>query len=67
MLKVSIKMPNGLSFEDEFDSRQEFISVLMNDFPPYDDSWGVLEVAENGELLDFTGTVGDLYQFFTTT
>ncbi|MGM9885773.1 MULTISPECIES: hypothetical protein [unclassified Lactococcus] len=61
MLKLKIRMTNGGTYDDEFENVSEFVSLMLDDFPPMDDADEILDVEIDGEKYEFSGTANELY------
>lgn len=61
MIKIIYEISPGRIEKDEFEDANEFIRLELDDFPPFDDNWKILELEIDGEEQEFTGTILDLY------
>ena len=65
MFKVTFKVPDGREFTEEYSEPQAFIAEQLADFDTIPDELVVTQVELDGQILDFTGNIGDLYNKFS--
>lgn len=61
MMKLIGKLQNGMTFTEEFDGVNDFLSLQQSDYNAIADEIEVVEVKIADEVLDFKGNMGQLY------
>lgn len=61
MMKLIGKLQNGMTFTEEFDGVNDFLTLQQSDYNAIADEIEVVEVKIADEVLDFKGNMGQLY------
>ncbi|GAB2024371.1 DUF4649 family protein [Lactovum odontotermitis] len=63
-MKFTFELENGMTYTEEFDSPSDFISCQLSDFDVLPDEGKILMLEVDGEGIEFTGTILDLYNMY---
>ncbi len=64
-MKVTFKLPDGRVFTEEYDTAEEFIADQLADYDVIPDDYEVIQLEISAHPVDFTGNIGELYDFLT--
>ncbi|MDR0298896.1 MAG: DUF4649 family protein [Streptococcaceae bacterium] len=63
-MKITYQMLNGTEGTRDFVSADEFVMLQMREVPALEDNFRVVKLEIEGEVVDFTGSIIDLFNKF---
>ncbi|MDR0297251.1 MAG: hypothetical protein LBI11_01135 [Streptococcaceae bacterium] len=66
-MKITYQMLNGTEGTRDFVSSDEFVMLQMREVPALEDNFKVIKLEIDGEVVDFTGSIIDLFNKFNQT